>query len=95
MHIKDTPKERERLLRLLMKQPAHLTLPLGNPALRSMMHDGFVEITGRYRQEMATRCYDCIRLSITDAGREELAALAAKRSASKTPTGAAASKGAA
>lgn len=69
----DTPKERQRLLRLLAERPAQLHLPLSNRALIGMVGEGLAEVTHRWDELMGSdKVYHCVKITITDAGREAL-----------------------
>ena len=65
----DTPKERQRLLRLFVERPAQLHLPLTNRALLAMLDEGQVAVTHRWREQML----DCVKIRLTEAGRKAMA----------------------
>ena len=70
---KDTPKERQRLLQLFADKPGQLHLPLSNRALIGMLNDGLIVVSHRWDEQMGSgKVYQCVKLSITDAGREAL-----------------------
>lgn len=69
----DTPKERQRLLRLMVGRPAQLHLPLSNKALLAMLDEGLIEVTHRWNELTGSgKRYQCVKLSITETGREAL-----------------------
>lgn len=66
-------KERGRLLTLLAGRPAQLTLPIWNEELHAMIGDGLVAVTGRWNEVTDSgKKYSCVRIAITNAGREAL-----------------------
>ena len=69
----DTPKERQRLLRLLADRPAQLTWPPSNRALLAMLDERWAEVTHRWNEAMGSgKEYGCAKIAITDTGREAL-----------------------
>lgn len=69
----DTPRERQRILRLLAGRSMQLPWPCSNLALQAMLSEQWIEVTHRWNEVMGSgKQYSCAKIGITDAGREAL-----------------------